>query len=198
MGTRTSDLVCRLVVGIAVFCVAVVLPLAAMADIDVSGAACATLPDCEDVNPCTADTCVDGSCSNERNPGLEGIECELDRLEDVDVCGAELLHVKFRAALTKKAAKARKLARKAAEATKAEKFTKLVTRAGKTLQAIMKKATKFAGRNKMTNDCKTTVEQHMEIILRLLSELRPMQRPAGANRRGSGRVACLHRRIASV
>ena len=41
------------------------------------------------------------------------------------------------------------------------------------LQAIANKAAKLARRNKMTNDCKTTVEQRMEIILQLLSELQP-------------------------
>ena len=41
------------------------------------------------------------------------------------------------------------------------------------LQAVATKAAKLAGRNKMTNDCKTTVEQRMEIILQLLSELLP-------------------------
>jgi hypothetical protein len=52
-----------------------------------------------------------------------------------------------------------------------EKVTKLVTRATRKLQGIANKATKFTARNKMSSDCSTTVEQRMETIQQLLSEL---------------------------
>jgi len=162
-----------LVVQVAFLCLAGAVPLPLTADIDASGAPCTSVVDCEDMNPCTLDTCLEGYCVNTRNAGLAGIECELDRLEDVDVCGAELPHPKFTRALTKKVSKARSLGQKATEATKEKRVTKLIVKAYKKLQSIANKAAKFARRDKMTEGCKTTVEQRVVAIQQLFLELAP-------------------------
>ena len=163
----------RLVLQVAALCLAGSMPLPLMADIDASGAACTSVVDCEDMNPCTLDTCLEGYCVNTRNAGLTGIECELDRLEDVDICGAELPHEKFSRALAKKVSKARSLGQKATEATKEKRVAKLIVKANKKLQSIAKKAAKFTRRNKMTEACRATVEQRVVTIQQLFEDLAP-------------------------
>jgi hypothetical protein len=135
------------------------------------GLACVTAPDCEDINPCTADLCVSGACAYRRDPGFAGVDCELYLLENEDICGAELLRPRLRKVLLRKVERARTLGEKLARTTKPRKVSKLRARATRQLVTLARKVDRFTRKNKMSAECKTTIDQSIGTIDALFAEL---------------------------
>lgn len=71
--------------------------------------ACSRVEDCDDLDPCTADDCVAGTCRAEPASGVGGATCELRRFVDAPLCPADPPRRKIERAIARPIAAAARL-----------------------------------------------------------------------------------------
>jgi hypothetical protein len=118
---------------------------------------CATNPDCDDADACTADTCAAKLCTSTILPGYDGATCAFAHLLASGLCAADTVDAKLDTAMDAKVTKAKGLLEQAAASTKAKKQRALTKKSDRQLAAVLKAIKKAAKKSKITPACSTTL-----------------------------------------
>ena len=109
---------------------------------------------CDDGDACTEDSCQNGVCMHS-NQGFDATVCELGKLLEPGLCGADPIDAKLQRAIRVKTTKARNLIGKAENNTRFG--AKLLGRAAKNLTSLFNRIGKSATRGKITPACRATL-----------------------------------------
>lgn len=129
---------------------------------------------CDDGDACTRDVCQNGVCVHS-NQGFDATVCELGKLLEPGLCGADPIDAKLQRAIEVKTTKARNLIGKAEN--NARVGAKLLGRAAKNLTSLFKRIGKSANRGKITPACRATLEQLVTARQALVGALPVPRRP---------------------
>ena len=111
--------------------------------------------DCADGNACTTDVCQAGTCVHRRD-GFDAVACELAKLTQGGLCGADPVENKLARAFLFKGTLARNMFGKAENNTR--NGQKLLNRVLKQLNSLRTRVARVGDRGKITPSCRATLD----------------------------------------
>ena len=111
--------------------------------------------DCADGNACTTDVCQAGTCVHRRD-GFDAVACELAKLTQGALCGADPVDTKLAKAFLYRGTLARNFLGKAENNTR--NGQRLLNRVVKQLNSLKARVARVGDRGKITPSCRATLD----------------------------------------